>query len=1554
MTGLRKMALVSLIVLPVLLVVVYGFMQTRNQQIRQVYEERQTMATMAAHIVHEKLDHLHDIGISLSTRPAFLKYCEQGRWKEAILLMNDVPAGFPYIHHVLVTDTAGRLLGATHPHAGAGKADLSGQDWYLGVKKQWQPYLSGVYLDPSDSSGLLISLAIPVAIRPARPSCILVVQASVTELLAWNKDIKIGRTGFIYIVDQQGHLAGGPEMISKDRVVDYSRVPAVQKALQGQTGTQVLFNPAMKQERLSAFEQVEAYGWAVIVEQEAGAALSFGYSLRSLALFYGFALLAALSFAFVFVREMSQRKESEKKLSGYAELIDQAPVLVRDFSGRIRFWNKGMEKLYGWTAGEAIGQKASEVFSSDPSIPLGEIEGELQQHGEWQGKLLHSRKDGSRLHVLSHWSLHRDHQGKPVSIVEMNQDISSQIQSEEQLRLSEENNRLMISLVKDYAIIRLDNSGMVASWNMGAAIMKGYSQEEILGKSYEIFYTQADRLAGVPGQNLRHAFQEGRYETEGWRVRQDGTRFWANVVYTALLDDKGHLYGYSKIIRDITEKMNYQEDLESLKRQIDQSTDAIYTVDNNTLLRSWNQGAEHMYGYTREEAIGKNPNDLLQTVLPSQNIREAMDILKQQHSWSGELQRVTKSGKTVFVLGSVSVSLNRDGEVTGAISVNMDITREKQLRKQVDQLALLIDHSTDAIITRTVEGRILTWNKGAENLFGYSREEVLGRSIRELPINDFRSEDFNRVEALIKERGLWQAEMDFYHRNGSHFFGMVTGNGIKNEQMEIEAYIFIFRDITRRRKLEEELQSLNQSLEEKVKARSEQVYKNEKRYRALLENNYDIISLLDQSFTIFYRSPSAERVMGWTNEEMIGIPGTAKVHPDDLGYTREQIAAVLSNPGKKIRLSFRNKHKDGHFLWLEGSVTNLLEDPHVQAIVFNFRDITDTRMAEENLRASEEHYRMLVEQSVDGIFLSDARGYYLDVNSAGCQMLGYAGREDLIGKNISDLIIEAEAERIPQEMARLSGGATAISEWHFRRRDSSVFIGEIIARALPDGRLQAILRDITERKKAETALIQSEQKYRTFIERITVAFIALDRNWCYTYLNKQAGELIGLNPAELIGKNVWDIFPEAIGSPTYMGFHRALKEQVYVTVTDYFEPLDLWQENHIYPSSNGLSVFIRNITESKRAERELKAIEEQRQALAARNSTILNTLPASIALIDQFGCIIEINESWKNFMAANRDWGRGSEIGDNYKENAAQSVGQSLQDREKVTRGIEEVLHGRLREFVHEYPFQSRDLIKWFRMVVSPLRETNQDGAVIMHLDITELRRLEQQRMESKMEEQRKISRAVIIGQEKERNALAQELHDNVNQILAGTKLFLSIAQKDPVNSREHIGASMENLQAAIEENRRLAHRLITPDFEEAGLHVRLARLQAVLKLSGIQTVLDTNGLDEGKLNNEQKLAIYRIVQEQSSNILKYAKATLVTMVLKTEENRFYMKVADNGQGAHLKKASVGIGMRNIKNRMVLLHGEVDIQTYPGQGFSLSMGFPLLSQQTAGVNQSAV
>jgi PAS domain S-box-containing protein len=263
------------------------------------------------------------------------------------------------------------------------------------------------------------------------------------------------------------------------------------------------------------------------------------------------------------IRDISARRQAEAVLRRQAALLDLAPsaIIVRDLDGVISYWNDAAERLYGWRSGEAVGQVIQALLRTHYAGSLAAQRAALVSAGVWEGELLHRRRDGSELVVASRQAVQRDEQGCPEAVLEINTDITERKQVEQDLFESQERFRLLVDRVQDYAIFRLTPDGHVATWNVGAERLKGYRADEILGRHFSCFYTDADVQAGKPERLLRTAEAEGRVEDEGWRVRKDGSRFWADVVITALRDEAGKLRGFAKIARDMTERRRAEEQL---------------------------------------------------------------------------------------------------------------------------------------------------------------------------------------------------------------------------------------------------------------------------------------------------------------------------------------------------------------------------------------------------------------------------------------------------------------------------------------------------------------------------------------------------------------------------------------------------------------------------------------------------------------------------------------------------------------------------------------------------------------------------------------------------------------------------------------------------------------------------------------------------------------------------------------------------------------------------------------------------------------------------------
>jgi PAS domain S-box-containing protein len=253
--------------------------------------------------------------------------------------------------------------------------------------------------------------------------------------------------------------------------------------------------------------------------------------------------------------------------------ITDYAIYMLDASGVITSWNPGAERFKGYTADEIIGQHFSRFYTDEDraaglpahALEIAAKEGRFEREG-WR-----VRKDGSRFWAHVVIDPIRDPSGALIGYAKVTRDLSERREAEEALRAAAEQFRLLVQGVTDYAIYMLDREGRITSWNAGAQRIKGYTRDEIVGEHFSRFYTQDDRRAGVPALGLATAEQEGRWETEGWRLRKDGSRFWAHVIIDAIRDDDGELIGFAKITRDVTERKEAERALEEARQTLVQS-----------------------------------------------------------------------------------------------------------------------------------------------------------------------------------------------------------------------------------------------------------------------------------------------------------------------------------------------------------------------------------------------------------------------------------------------------------------------------------------------------------------------------------------------------------------------------------------------------------------------------------------------------------------------------------------------------------------------------------------------------------------------------------------------------------------------------------------------------------------------------------------------------------------------------------------------------------------------------------------------------------------------
>jgi PAS domain S-box-containing protein len=396
-----------------------------------------------------------------------------------------------------------------------------------------------------------------------------------------------------------------------------------------------------------------------------------------------------------------------------SEVQDYA-IIFLDTNGTIISWNKGAEKIKGYLPEEIIGRNFRIFYSQEDRIT--QLPENLLATAATNGRAIHEgwriRKDGTRFWGDITVTAVHNTQGSVTGYLKMTRDLTERKkaddnysnfieelrQKNDELKRSEERYHKMVSEVTDYVVISLDKTGRVLDWNKGAERIKGYKAEEIIGRNFRLFYTKEDKENKMPEALLKEASERGSVSHEGWRIKKGGGRYWSSIVITALHNERGEIFGFSKVTRDLTEKKiaddklaNFAAELmfsnEELKRSeeryhkmVAEVRDyAIILLDKEGVIQNWNEGAEFIKGYTAAEAVGKSfemfyPQEDQRNRVPNKLLEEATSMGRV----TSEGWRVRKDGTKFW--GSVVITALHDSEsnIIGFSKVTRDLTERKK------------------------------------------------------------------------------------------------------------------------------------------------------------------------------------------------------------------------------------------------------------------------------------------------------------------------------------------------------------------------------------------------------------------------------------------------------------------------------------------------------------------------------------------------------------------------------------------------------------------------------------------------------------------------------------------------------------------------------------------------------------------------------------------------------------------------------------------------------------------------------------------------------------
>ncbi|HEY9001926.1 MAG TPA: PAS domain S-box protein [Mucilaginibacter sp.] len=365
------------------------------------------------------------------------------------------------------------------------------------------------------------------------------------------------------------------------------------------------------------------------------------------------------------------------------------------------------------------------------------------------------------------------------------------------------------------------------------------------------------------------------------------------------------------------------------------------------------------------------------------------------------------------------------------------------------------------------------------------------------------------------------------------------------------------------------------------------------RFRKLVENSYDGIALFNKELEVVYRSKSAEKLTGWTAEAREGEEFNTIIHPDDRKKVWSCLNRSLKNAELPVPCIYRVKHRQGHFIWLEGIFTNLLHDPDINAILCNFRDITEKRGLEDLLYEANKLSKIggwEIDAASMTMYWSDitrqiheARLSYEPTIEESINFYKEGEHRDTMARVMKDAFKNCVHADVELQLVTAKGN----EKWVRVIVEPEFFNGKCT-------RVYGSLQDIDERKRAEIAETKALGERNTILESIGDAFFAVDKNWIVTYWNRMAEKMLGMPKADIIGRNVWDVYAAYIDTESYRKYHLALETNSVVRFEDYFPEREAWFDVSAFPSDNGLSVYFKDITERLDY---IKAIEEQNENL---------------------------------------------------------------------------------------------------------------------------------------------------------------------------------------------------------------------------------------------------------------------------------------------------------------------------------------------------------------------
>ena len=788
----------------------------------------------------------------------------------------------------------------------------------------------------------------------------------------------------------------------------------------------------------------------------------------------------------VILRDITERQRADKAAALLAAIVESSSdaIVGKDLESNITSWNAGAERMFGYTAGEIIGRSITQLIPADrqddEGIILARIKvGESVKHFD----TVRVKKDGGLIDVSVTVSPIRNSSGEIIGASKVARDVTDQKRAARALRESEERFRTMANSIPQLAwIARAD--GYIHWYNQRWYEYTGTTPEQMEGWDWQSVH-DPEVLPKVM-ENWTGAIKTGEpFEMEFPLRGADGEfRAFLTRIHP-LKDSNGRVVSWFGTNTDVQSLKQAQAALqvseERLHAVTENLTEGLIVSDMNGQLLHWNRAGLEMHGFRNlEEGLRMMPDfaeifDLrtLDGISMSVDQWPLARVLRGERLRDAEV-RIHRRGRDWYRVFNYSGNIIHDASGQPLAFVAMsDITERKEaemaLQLSEERLRLVTDNARLGLVMVNRQRHYTFANAAYAEILGLPSPDIVDQRVADVLAPIYEEQIRPRLDrAFAGERVACELRKP---AAGKDRFYAVRYEPAKVDG-EVELVVVVLTDITERKQAENELAG------------------NRAQLQAIFDNITEGICVLDRDRDIVHMNPACRRLLGLSDTsssrkdvisafEIISLNG--ETVPD------EQWPATRALRGDFVRnLEFDIRQKvSGKTFSVEYNTAPIRDETgEAYQVILSYRDVTERRQ-------SEARYRTLFDYAPDGILIADPESYYLDANASVCRMLGYT-REELVGLHASDIVVQSEVPHIGEALSVIEARADYQREWQFRRKDGTVFAAEVIATMMPDGNLLGMIRDITERKRADAMLREAEKEKQLAFEasRLKSEFLA--------------------------------------------------------------------------------------------------------------------------------------------------------------------------------------------------------------------------------------------------------------------------------------------------------------------------------------------------------------------------------------------------------------------------------------------------------------------------------